>query len=135
MIDATGLRGVVGDGAAWAAELVVEADAGGEREEAGRDAREQVSGVRAPWRSSESRFLQVQKTDSIRCRMVARCTPCRARCGERADERRSERSDLARELATGVALVADDRLSASKRLGEDAKCDLALGTVGADERR
>ena len=32
MVDATGLGGVVGGGAAGSAELVVEADAGGERE-------------------------------------------------------------------------------------------------------
>ena len=44
MIDATVLGGVVGDGAAGAAELVVEADAGGEREESCCD-----PGSEVPW--------------------------------------------------------------------------------------
>src|SRR5437867_3906870 len=43
MIDATRLRGVVDDRAAWASELVVEADAGGEREQPGRDPGEEVA--------------------------------------------------------------------------------------------
>src|SRR5215207_3721452 len=34
-----------------------------------------LRGLRAPWRSSVSRSLQVQKTDSIRCRIGARCGP------------------------------------------------------------
>jgi hypothetical protein len=42
MIDATGLGGVVGDGAAWESELVVEADAGGEGEQPGCDAAAEV---------------------------------------------------------------------------------------------
>ena len=45
MIDSTGLGAVVDECAAWAAELVVEGDRGGEGEEAGRDARAEVSGV------------------------------------------------------------------------------------------
>ena len=44
MIDATGLGGVVGDGSAGSSEVVVELDAGGEREEACGDPRSEVAG-------------------------------------------------------------------------------------------
>ena len=51
------------------------------------------------------------------------------------DDGASERSDQAWQRAARAALVADDRLSTPKRLGQDAKRDLALGIVGARELR
>src|SRR5439155_15120463 len=39
------------------------------------------------------------------------------------------------ELAAGVALVADDRFTAGERARQQRQRDLALGTVGRDQRR
>ena len=72
MSDSTGSGDVVDECAAGAAELVVECDAGGEGEDALEDAffdPEQGAGAVA---SSVSSSLQVQKIDSIRCRIGAR---------------------------------------------------------------
>src|SRR5215217_6688011 len=65
---------VVDERAAGAPEVVVERDAGGECQEALADAgSEAVQG--APWRSRVRRSLKVQKIDSMRCRIGARCGP------------------------------------------------------------
>src|SRR5687767_14806676 len=70
MSDSTRSGGVGGETAAWAPEAVVERDAGGE--EALAEAHAQAV-QRVPWRSSPSRSLQVQKIDSMRWRIGAKC--------------------------------------------------------------
>ncbi len=71
MIDATGSGGVVGDGAAGLSELVVEVDAGGEREESCGDAGSQVAGGAGAVPFEGQQVLEGRKTDSIRCRVGA----------------------------------------------------------------
>ena len=73
-----------------------------------------LGGVRAPWRSRFSRSLQVQKTDSIRCRMGARCGPVGGSSAWWSQHAGAEHVDGVGELAAGVALVADDRFAAAE---------------------
>ena len=74
-----------------------------------------LRGVRAPCRSSERRSLQVQKTDSIRCRIGARGRPgLRLGLARWSQDDRAELADGVGEVAAGVALVADDRLAAGE---------------------
>src|SRR4051812_8490871 len=93
-----------------------------------------LRGVRAPWRSRLSRSLQVQKTDSIRCLIGARWGAC-LRLGRSGwtDDGAAECRDGGRELAAGVALVADDRLAAGERARQQRQRDLALGPVSGDQ--
>src|SRR4051812_16493608 len=75
MSSSTGSGGVVGECAWWPAEAVVEADRGGECEEAAAEAgAEAVQGAGAVAFECEQ-VLQVWKIDSIRCRIGARWRP------------------------------------------------------------
>src|SRR4051794_39101044 len=71
----TRLGAVGGEGAAGAAEVVVEGDAGGEGEQALADPGSEAVQGAAPWRSRVRRSLKVQKMLSMRWRMGARCGP------------------------------------------------------------
>src|SRR3954453_13423816 len=113
MIDATRLGGVVGDGAAGSAELVVEADAGCEGEEAeGYADGEVVQGAGSVAFEVEQVFAAEEDgLDPL---------PdwCEVGSGGRlvfagwTDDGGAELGDRGRELASGVALVADDRFAA-----------------------
>ena len=48
---------------------------------------------------------------------------------------RPELGERERELAAGVALVADDRLAAPQSLRQDRERDFALGAIGGHQRR
>src|SRR6266571_4881235 len=120
MVDATVLGGVVGDRTAWPAELVVEADAGGEGEQACRDARVEVSGCPGSV-SFECEQVFAGEEDRLdplsdRCEVdrVARF----ALAGW-TDDRGAESGDCLGELVAGIAFVADDRFAASQRLGQE----------------
>ena len=121
MIDSTALGGVVDDCAAGSAELVVEADAGGECEQAGADAGEQV------FAGEEDRLDP----------LADRCQP-RPALGLVAagwtDDPSAQAGDCFGELAAGVALVADDRLAATQCVPEQRQRNLALRPVGTDKR-
>src|ERR1700737_471606 len=75
MVDSTLLGDVVDECAAGAAELVIEADAGGEAEEALQDPFAQAGEGAAAVAFEGDRSLQVEKIDSIRWRIGARCRP------------------------------------------------------------
>ena len=70
MVDSVSVAGG-GEVAAWVTDVVVVEDAGGEGEQAQRDAGGQAFRVRPPWASRVSWPLQVQKTDSIHWRIGA----------------------------------------------------------------
>src|SRR5213596_934745 len=113
MIDATRLGGVVDDRAAGSAELVVEADACGEREQPGRDPGEEVA-----WCARPVRFEREQVLAGVEDRLDALTDGCEvdAVIGLAAtrwtDDARSQSGECRCELVAGIAFVADDRLSA-----------------------
>jgi hypothetical protein len=135
MIDATRLCGVVGDCATGAAEFVIEADAGREGEQAGRDSCEQVA-RRARSVAFEGEQVLAGAEDRLDALPDGRQMDAVVWLGAAsgAHDLGSQCRDLGRELAAGVALVTDDRLSSAEGLREDRESDLALGPVGADER-
>ena len=120
--------------AAGEAELVVEADAGGECEQAGGDAGAQsAEGARAVALEAED-VLEASKIDSMRWRRpeIRGAWPGSSlRLGRTS--RAPSASDL-REFGAGVALVGDDRLAASERSRQQALGDLALAAFGRPER-
>jgi len=134
MIDATVLGGVVGEGAAGSSELVVESDAGGEREEPCCDPGSQVS-----WDSGAVVFEtqevfegQEDGFDSLSDRSeVDACVGFVFAGGP--DDQAAELADCVFELAAGFAFVADDRLAAVEGPREQWQRDLAFGTVSRDE--
>ena len=134
MIDATVLGGVVGEGSAGSAELVVEADARGEREEPCCDPGSEVSwGSGAVVFEAEEVFEgQEDGFDSLpdRSEMDARVGFVFA---GGPDDQAAEFADGLFELAAGVAFVADDRLAAVKGPRKQRQRDLAFGTVSRDE--
>src|SRR5215208_90939 len=135
MIDATRSGGVVDEGAAWPAELVVEADAGGEREQACGDAGAEVAwGAGAVAFQAEQVFAGVEdRFDPLPDWCEVRAAPGFVAAGG-AHDGGAERGDGFGELAAGVALVANDRLAAAQAAREQRQRDLALGPVGGDQR-
>src|SRR5215203_2402433 len=115
MIDATRSGCVVDEGAAWPAELVVEADAGGEGEQAGCDAGAEVAwGAGAVAFEAEQVFAGAEDgfdplSDWCEVRAAAGFV---AACW--SSDGRAERLDSGGELAAGVALVTDDGLAAAQ---------------------
>jgi hypothetical protein len=75
MVDSARVGAVVDECTAWASELVVQGDGGGEGAEAGEDSFSEARRVRAPWRSRVRRPSQVQEMLSTRRRIGARCGP------------------------------------------------------------
>src|SRR5215207_9815048 len=119
MIDAAWLGGVVGECAAGAAALVVEADAGGEREQARGDADAEVA-----WRAGAVAFEAEQVLagaedgfDALPDGREVRAARGFVAAGGPQDGA-AEGGDGGGELAAGVALVADDRLAAAQRARE-----------------
>src|SRR5437763_85816 len=124
----TGSGGVVGEGACWSAEAVVEADRGGECEEAAADAGAQaVEGAGAMAFEGEQVFAGVEdRLDPLPYRRQVR-----AGAGfvfaARPDDCRFELGGGVLELEAGVAFVAEhgDR-SVAFESGEQLQADLAL---------
>src|SRR5215212_5165760 len=135
MIDATRSGGVVDEGAAGAAELVVEADAGGEREQACGDA-----GAEVAWGAGAVAFEAEQVFAGVEDRFDPLPDWCEVGAAAGfvaaggAHDGGAERGDGFGELAAGVALVADDRLAAAQAARAQRQRDLALGPVGGDQR-
>src|SRR5829696_3576376 len=113
MVDAT-LRsgGVVGDRAAGSAELVVEGNAGCEREQVFAGPEDGLDPL----------------PDRRQVRPALRFAPSR-----RADDRRAKAGDGVGEVAAGVAFVADDRFAAAECLRQQLERDLTLRPVSGDQ--
>src|ERR1700694_3250516 len=127
MVDATGLGGVVGDRAGRAAELVVEADAGGERAQAGGDAGVEVAGgAGAVAFECEQVFAgEEDRLDSLSDRGEVN-TEWRLGLAGGPDDRGAELFDGGGELVSGVAFVADDRFAAAQGLRQQLPRRLAF---------
>src|SRR5674476_1087689 len=81
--------------------------------------------VRAPWRSRVSRSLQVQKIDSMRWRMGGEVrTVAGFVLAHRAHDEGAHLGDGGREVATRVALAADEHRAAAAAAREELKADL-----------
>src|SRR3990172_7837742 len=135
MIDATRLRGVVDERAARPTELVIEADAGGEREQPGGDAGIQVAcGAGTVAFEGEQVLAGAEhRLDALAHRRQPRTTVGLI-LSARTHDRGAERGNPLSELTPGVALVTDDRLAACERLRQDLQRHLALGTIGSHQR-
>src|SRR5437660_2210867 len=113
MVDSTSLGDVVDECAAWAAELVVEVDAGGEAEEALQDPFAQAGeGAGAVAFEGEQVFAGPEdRFDPLSNRGEVR--PLAGLVfSSGADDGGVEFGDLLGELAAGVAFVAEQRLTA-----------------------
>src|ERR1019366_5343628 len=136
MVDSTRLGDVVDECAARASELVVEDDAGGETEEALEDAFSDA-GERACAVAFECE--EVFEGPEDRLDALADRREMRSRSGfvfaGRAHDRGVEPADLEREVAAGVALVAEQRLAArAAGAGEQLEADFALIALWRGER-
>src|SRR5215218_10900607 len=135
MVDATRrLGGVVGDCSAGAAKLVVQGDAGCEREQAHGDADEQVARCAGavPFEGEQVFAGPEDGFDSLPDRREVR-PALRLAASRRADDRRAKAGDGVGEVAAGVAFVADDRFAAAERLRQQLERDLTLGPVSGDQ--
>ncbi len=131
MSSSTVSGGVVGECAWWSAEAVVEADRGGEGEEAAADAgAEAVQGAGAVAFEGEQVFAGLEdRFDSLADRCEVRAVAGFVSAA-RADDRRVELGRCVRTRA-GVALVADHGEGAgARRAGEQRQADLALVAFG-----
>src|SRR5438552_6740989 len=137
MTSSAGSGGVVGECAWGSAESVVEADGGGECEEAGADAGvEAAEGAGAVAFEAEQVFAGLEdRLDSL---------PDRGEVGAAAgfvfaawpDDCGCELGGGVFELAAGVALVADDgEGAAALTAGEQGETDLTLGRFRRGERQ
>src|SRR4030088_3529375 len=114
MVDSTGSGDVVDECAAWAAEFVVEADAGGQAEEALQDAFfDSWQGAGTVAFEGEEVFAGPEdRLDPLADRCEVEAGPGFVFAGW-ADERGVEVADGLGELTAGVALVAEQRLPAA----------------------
>src|ERR1019366_2547226 len=137
MVDSTRLGDVVDECAARSSELVVEDDAGGEAEEALEDA------FSDPWERAAAVAFEREKVfegPEDRLDALADRREMDASFGfvfaARPHDRGVQLADLAREVAAGVALVAQQRLAArAVGAGEQFEADFALVTLGRGERK
>src|SRR5438105_752784 len=137
MSDSTGLGDIVDERAAWAAEMVVEGDAGGEAEEALKDAFfDAVEGAGAVAFEGEQVFAGPEdRFDPLPDRGKVESVPGFVFAAG-ADDRGVEVADGAREVAAGVAFVAEQRFAAcSLAAGEQLEPDLAFVAFGRGERQ
>src|SRR5579884_1939287 len=135
MVDSTRLGDVVDECAAGSAELVVEADAGGEAEEALEDALAQAGeGAGAVAFQGEQVFAGPEdRFDSLPDRCEVRASTGFVFAAG-ADDRGVELVDSLSELAAGVALVAEERFAAVALTElEQFETDLALIALGRGE--
>src|SRR5574340_1112164 len=135
MVDSTRSGDIVDERAAGTPELVVEADASSEAEEALQDPFAQT-GQRAGAVALECQQVLAGPED----RLDALADGSEVRRGSRfvsapgPDDRGIEAGDSAGELAAGVALVGEDRLTASPSAELDQlQADLTLVTLGGGE--
>src|SRR3954454_17335018 len=135
MSSSTGSGGVVDECARWSAEAVVEADRGGEGEEAAAEAgAEAVQGAGAVAFEGEEVFAGLEDRLDPLPDLRERRRGSGFVSSLRADDRRSLLADGLFELAAGVAFVADDR----ERLVAVEACEqlethLSLGRLGRGE--
>src|SRR4029453_16650631 len=137
MSDSTGSGDVVDECAAWAAELVVEGDAGGEGEEALEDAFSDAGeGAGAVAFECEQVFAGPEdRLDALPDRGEVWAVP-RFISAAGANDGRVELADGVRELPAGVALVAEQRFPAvAFAAGEQLESDLAFVSFGRGERQ
>src|ERR1700722_2381189 len=137
MIDSTHSGDVVDECAAGSAELVVEADGGGEGEEALEDAfSEALEGAGAVAFEGEEVFAGPEdRFDPLADRGEVWAFS-RFVFAARPDDGGVEGADAAGEVAAGVALVAEDRLAAVALAAfEQSQPDLALVVFGGDEHQ
>src|SRR5579862_5638741 len=134
MIDATVLGGVVGDCAGWAAELVVEADAGGECEESGRDSRVEIAGGACAVAFEGEQVFAGEEDgfDSLPYWREVDAVSGFVATGW-ADDGGAEGGDVVGELGAGVAFVADDRFASVECLREQFERGFSFGPVGGDQ--
>src|SRR5215475_12229293 len=137
MVSSTGSGGVVGEGAGWAAESVVERDRGGEGEEACADAGgEAVEGSGAVAFEGEQVFAGLEdRFDSLSDGrevgpgggFVLASWP---------DDRRVQGGGRLFEFAAGVAFVAEHvEVPGSLAAGEQGETDVALGCLGRGQKQ
>src|SRR5438552_3160923 len=119
MVDATGSGGVVGDGAAGLSELVVEADAGGEREQPGGDAGSEVAGGAGAVAFERQQILEgdEDRLDPLPDGRQVNVSVGLVFAGG-SDDQAAQLADGLFELVSGVSLVADDRLATGERSGK-----------------
>ena len=115
----------------WPAELVVEADAGGQGEEPLQDALSQpAEGARAVALEGEQVLAGPEdRLDALADRREVRTFTGLIRAPG-PDHEHVELSGGGGELATGVALVADQYLTAARSAREQLERDLALVAFG-----
>src|SRR5215475_4938833 len=135
MTSSTGSGRVVGEGAWWAAESVVEGDCGGEGEEAGADAGgEAVQGAGAVAFEGEQVFAGLEdRLDALsdRCEVEPLAGLVFAPW---PDDCRVELGGGAFELAAGVAFVAEQvEVSGALAALEQGEADVAFGGLGRGE--
>src|ERR1019366_1573150 len=137
MVDSTRLGDVVDECAARSSELVVEDDAGGEAEEALEDAFSDA------WeRAAAVAFEREEVFEGPEDRLdaLADRREMRSMSGfvfaARPDDRGVQFTDFEREVAAGVALVAQQDLAAVPAgAGEQLEAHFALITLGRGERK
>jgi hypothetical protein len=127
MIDATALGGVVGEGAAGSAELVVEGDAAGEGEESCGDAGAEVSegAGTVPFECEEVFAGEEDRFDPLPDRRQRDPGVGLVLAGG-SDDDGAELADSGLEVVAGVAFVADDRLAALQRTWQQGEGDVGV---------
>ena len=133
MVDSARLGAVVDECTAWASELVVEGDGGGEGAEAGEDAfSEAGEGAGAVAFEGEQVFAGPEDAlDALADRREVRAVAGLV-FAARPDERGVAFADFGGEVAAGVALVAEQRLAA---VAADAVKELEADFAFVDLRR
>src|SRR5665809_44207 len=136
MVDSTRSRHLGNERAARTTELAVQGDSGRKRQQPLGDPHPEVV-VRAGAVALEREQVLAGPEDRLdaladrgQVETVVGLVGAR-----RAQHTRLHPLDGERELAAGVALVADDRLAASERARQELERDLALGPLGRCERR
>src|SRR2546427_766971 len=113
MIDSGRSRAVVDERAAWSGELVVERDRGGEAQQPLQDSlsesRERSCAVALERQGSLAGPEDRLDPLAQRCQMR---TPARLVLATRSEDRGVKLADGLRELPPGIALIADQRLTA-----------------------
>src|SRR5207253_3066238 len=135
MIDSARLGAVVDEGTAWASELVVEGDRGGEAAEAREDSfSEAGEGAGAVAFEGEQVFAGPEdRLDPLSDRREVR-TVAGFVFAAGSDDRRVALGDLGGELTPGVALVAQQRLAACAPAAfQEHQADLAFVELGGGE--
>src|SRR5215211_807674 len=131
MIDSTGLGHVGHERAAREAEPVVDVDAGGERQDPLCDAGSEVGEGARPVALEREDVLEALEDGLDALADRGEVEPVVGLVlARRPQDEGSQLADRGLEFAARVALVADDRLAAAERPGQQLEGDLAFGPVG-----